>query len=70
MAHKKTPFRSVAREEMLRGATQLADALRVMPGPRSNLVPVERKWDAALASDEGRTRPCNALRALPTKQSE
>ncbi|MDX8449467.1 hypothetical protein [Mesorhizobium captivum] len=34
MAHKQVLFRSAAREKILRGATQLADAVRVTLGPR------------------------------------
>ena len=33
MAHKQVLFRSAAREKILRGATQLADAVRVTLGP-------------------------------------
>jgi chaperonin GroEL len=33
MPHKQILFRSAAREKILRGATQLADAVRVTPGP-------------------------------------
>ena len=35
MAHKQILFRSAAREKVLRGTTQLADAVRVTLGPRS-----------------------------------
>ena len=37
MAHKQVLFRSAAREKILRGATQLADAVRVTLGPRSKV---------------------------------
>ena len=37
MAHKQILFRSAAREKLLRGATQLADAIRVTLGPRSKM---------------------------------
>jgi chaperonin GroEL len=38
MAHKQVLFRAEAREKILRGATQLADAVRVTLGPRSKSV--------------------------------
>jgi chaperonin GroEL len=43
MAHKQVLFRSAAREKILRGATQLADAVRVTLGPRSKAVLIEKK---------------------------
>jgi chaperonin GroEL len=48
MAHKQILFRSAAREKILRGATQLADALRVTLGPRSKSVLIEKKWGAPI----------------------
>ncbi len=36
MAHKRILFRSAAREKILRGATQLTDAIRVTLGPAPN----------------------------------
>jgi chaperonin GroEL len=33
MAHKRVLFRSEARERILRGTTQLADAVRITLGP-------------------------------------
>jgi chaperonin GroEL len=47
MARKQVLFRSAAREKILRGATQLADAIRVTLGPRSKAVLIEKKWGAA-----------------------
>jgi chaperonin GroEL len=44
MAHKQILFRSAAREKVLPGATQLADAVRVTLGPRSNAVLIEKTW--------------------------
>ncbi len=46
MAHKQILFRSAAREKVLRGAIQLADAVRVTLGPRSKAVLIEKKWGA------------------------
>ncbi|MGE5773943.1 MAG: chaperonin GroEL [Hyphomicrobiales bacterium] len=44
MAHKQILFRSAARDKILRGATQLADAVRVTLGPRSKSDLIEKKW--------------------------
>src|SRR5512147_497508 len=55
MAHKQVLFRSMAREKILRGATQLADAVRVTLGPKSKSVLIERKWGAPLICDDGVT---------------
>src|SRR5208283_6212650 len=55
MAHKQILFRSAAREKILRGATQLADAVRVTLGPRSKSVLIEKKWDAPIVCNDGVT---------------
>jgi chaperonin GroEL len=55
MAHKHVLFRSAAREKVLRGATQLADAVRVTLGPRSKAVLIERKWGAPIVCNDGVT---------------
>ncbi len=55
MAQKKVLFRSEARERILRGATKLADAVRVTLGPRSKAVLMERKWGAPLVCNDGVT---------------
>ncbi len=55
MAHKQVLFRSAAREKILRGATQLADAVRVTLGPRSKSVLIERKWGAPIVCNDGVT---------------
>ncbi|MDR3471308.1 MAG: chaperonin GroEL [Devosia sp.] len=55
MAHKQVLFQSAAREKILRGATQLADAVRVTLGPRSKSVLIERKWGAPLVCNDGVT---------------
>ncbi|WEX10722.1 chaperonin GroEL [Chelativorans sp. AA-79] len=55
MAHKQVLFRSAAREKVLRGATQLADAVRVTLGPRSKSVLIERKWGAPTVCNDGVT---------------
>ena len=55
MAHKQVLFRSAAREKMLRGATQLADAVRVTLGPRSKSVLIQKKWGAPIVCNDGVT---------------
>src|SRR6476646_1686012 len=55
MAHKQVMFRSAAREKILRGATQLADAIRVTLGPRSKSVLIEKKWGAPIVCNDGVT---------------
>jgi chaperonin GroEL len=55
MAHKQVLFRSQARDKVLRGATQLADAVRVTLGPRSKSVLIEKKWGAPLVCNDGVT---------------
>jgi len=42
MPHLQVLFRSAARDKILRGATQLADAVRVTLGPRSKSVLIQR----------------------------
>jgi chaperonin GroEL len=55
MAHKQILFRSAAREKILRGATQLTDAVRVTLGPRSKAVLIEKKWGAPIVCNDGVT---------------
>lgn len=55
MTYKQILFRSIAREKILRGATQLADAVRVTLGPRSKSVLIERKWGAPVVCNDGVT---------------
>ena len=55
MAHKQVLFRSAAREKILRGAAQLADAIRVTLGPSSKAVLIERKYGAPLVCNDGVT---------------
>src|SRR3974377_1257803 len=55
MAHKQVLFRSVAREKILRGATQLADAIRVTLGPRSKAVLIQKHWGAPVVCNDGVT---------------
>jgi chaperonin GroEL len=55
MAHKHVLFRSAAREKILRGTTQLADAVRITLGPRSKSVLIEKKWGAPIVCNDGVT---------------
>ena len=55
MAHKQVLFRSAAREKLLHGAQQLADAVRVTLGPKSKSVLIQKKWGAPLVCNDGVT---------------
>jgi chaperonin GroEL len=55
MPHKQLLFRSEAREKVLRGATAIADAVRVTLGPRSKCVLIEKKWGMPLVCNDGVT---------------
>jgi chaperonin GroEL len=55
MAHKRFFFRSEAREKVLKGASALADAIRVTLGPRSRSVLIERKWGTPIVCNDGVT---------------
>jgi chaperonin GroEL len=55
MAHKHLSFRSAAREKVLRGATQLADAVRITLGPKSKSVLIQKSWGAPLVCNDGVT---------------
>jgi chaperonin GroEL len=55
MAHKQILFRSAAREKILQGAAQLADAIRVTLGPKSKSVLIQKKWGTPLVCNDGVT---------------
>jgi chaperonin GroEL len=55
MPHKRLLFRSEAREKVLRGATAIADAVRVTLGPRSKCVLIEKKWGKPIVCNDGVT---------------
>ncbi|MBN9310942.1 chaperonin GroEL [Devosia sp.] len=55
MAYKQVLFRSEARERVLRGAAQLADAVSITLGPRSKSVLIEKKWGAPIVCNDGVT---------------
>jgi chaperonin GroEL len=55
MTYKHVMFRSAAREKVLRGATKLADAIRVTLGPKSKSVLIQKKWGPPLVCNDGVT---------------
>jgi chaperonin GroEL len=55
MSAKQVMFRSAAREKVLRGATQLADAVRITLGPKSKSVLIQKKWGVPLVCNDGVT---------------
>lgn len=55
MSHKLITFGSQAREKILRGATALADAVRITLGPKSKSVLIEKKWGKPLVCNDGVT---------------
>jgi chaperonin GroEL len=55
MTAKHVMFRSAAREKILHGTSQLADAIRVTLGPKSKSVLIQRKWGAPLVCNDGVT---------------
>lgn len=55
MAHKQMLFHAAAREKVLRGATQLADAVRVTLGPKSKSVLIQKPWGGPIVCNDGVT---------------
>lgn len=55
MAHKHVLFRASAREKILRGTTQLSDAIRVTLGPKSKSVLIQKSWGAPVVCNDGVT---------------
>jgi len=55
MTHKQLHFNSAAREKILRGASALADAVRVTLGPKSKCVLIEKKFGRPLVCNDGVT---------------
>jgi chaperonin GroEL len=55
MPYKHLLFEADAREKVLRGASAIADALRVTLGPRSHSVLIEKKWGAPIVCNDGVT---------------
>jgi chaperonin GroEL len=55
MTAKQVLFHSAARERVLHGAAQLADAVRLTLGPKSKSVLIQKKWGAPLVCNDGVT---------------
>jgi chaperonin GroEL len=55
MSPKALHFRTQAREKLLSGAQQLADAVRLTLGPQSRSVLIEKKWGRPQVCDDGVT---------------
>jgi chaperonin GroEL len=55
MAFKQVLFRSEAREKILRGASTLADAVRVTLGPKSKCVLIQRSFGPPIVCNDGVT---------------
>jgi chaperonin GroEL len=55
MAHKQLLFNASARDKILRGATALADAVRVTLGPKSKCVLIQKKWGKPIVCNDGVT---------------
>lgn len=55
MAHKQVLFHSAAREKILRGASLLADAVRVTLGPKSKSVLIQKSFGAPIVCNDGVT---------------
>lgn len=55
MTHKKILFHSDAREKIVRGATALADAVRITLGPRSKSVLMQAQWGTPTVCNDGVT---------------
>jgi chaperonin GroEL len=55
MTAKQVLFRSAAREKILRGTAQLADAVRLTLGPKSKSVLIQKKWGTPVVCNDGVT---------------
>ncbi|MGC1458995.1 MAG: chaperonin GroEL [Steroidobacteraceae bacterium] len=55
MSAKQVLFRSQAREKVLRGATQLADAVRITLGPKSKSVLIQKQYGTPIVCNDGVT---------------
>ncbi|MBI5760980.1 MAG: chaperonin GroEL [Planctomycetales bacterium] len=55
MSNKQLLFKGAAREKLLRGASVLADAVRVTLGPRSKCVLIQKKFGRPLVCNDGVT---------------
>ena len=64
MAHKQVLFRSIAREKILRGTTQLCDAVRFTLGPKSKSVLIQKSWGTPIVCNDGVTIAKGMSRSL------
>lgn len=55
MAHKHLLYHAEAREKILRGATALADAVRVTLGPKSRCILIQKTWGRPIVCNDGVT---------------
>jgi len=55
MTAKHVLFRAAAREKVLRGATKLADAVRLTLGPKSKSVLIQKSWGVPIVCNDGVT---------------
>jgi chaperonin GroEL len=55
MTAKQVLFHDSAREKVLRGATQLADAVRLTLGPKSKSVLIQKSWGTPVVCNDGVT---------------
>jgi chaperonin GroEL len=55
MSAKNVLFRAAAREKILRGTAQLADAVRLTLGPKSKSVLIQKKWGTPVVCNDGVT---------------
>jgi chaperonin GroEL len=55
MAARKLLFRAAAREALLRGAAEVADAVRVTLGPKSKCVLIDKKYGRPIVCNDGVT---------------
>src|SRR6187200_897449 len=55
MTVKRVMFRAEAREKVLRGTAELAEAIRITLGPKSKSVLIQKKWGAPIVCNDGVT---------------
>jgi chaperonin GroEL len=53
MVYKQLFFASEAREKIFRGATKLADAVRITLGPKSKSVLIQKQWGTPIVCNDG-----------------
>jgi chaperonin GroEL len=55
MAPKQLLFKAAARERILKGAAELAEAVRITLGPKSKCVLIEKKYGKPIVYNDGVT---------------